>query len=163
VTSELHRYAGHRDPDAWRATRRAVEQLDDPYLLSYVLMRTAENLATDRGSALELLDHATGLADRLGAAPLRRAIAAHVRQLRRLAPGRRRDAAHTFTFTERERQIADLVGLGMTNLEIAGKLFVSAKTVEFHLSNIYAKLDIRTRQQLRAYVRAETSPAGTAV
>lgn len=163
VAAELHRYAGHRDPDAWRAARRAVEQLDDPYLLSYVLMRTAETLATDRSSALELLDHATGLADRLGAAPLRRVIAAHVRRLRRLAPGRRRDAAHAFTFTERERQIADLVGLGMTNLEIAGRLFVTAKTVEFHLSNIYAKLDIRTRQQLRAYVRAETSPAGTAV
>ena len=42
----------------------------------------------------------------------------------------------------------------MTNREVAIELMLSAKTVEFHLSNVYAKLGVRTRAQLRARARA---------
>ena len=47
--------------------------------------------------------------------------------------------------TRRERQIAMLVGEGMTNREIAAELFVTAKTVEMHLSNVFTKLEVRNR------------------
>ena len=51
-----------------------------------------------------------------------------------------------------------LVVSGMTNREVADELMLSTKTVEFHLSNIYAKLGVRSRSQLRA--RARTSELG---
>jgi DNA-binding CsgD family transcriptional regulator len=51
--------------------------------------------------------------------------------------------------TPRERDVAHLVGRGMTNREVGAELFVSAKTVEYHLGRIFAKLDITSRRQLR--------------
>ena len=51
--------------------------------------------------------------------------------------------------TPRERDVASLVKHGYTNKEVASELFLTAKTVEFHLRNIYAKLGVTGRQQLR--------------
>src|SRR6516225_817057 len=48
-----------------------------------------------------------------------------------------------------EDRVARLVAQGMTNQEVARELYVSAKTVEFHLSNIFTKLGITSRRQLR--------------
>ncbi|WCE02446.1 AAA family ATPase (plasmid) [Streptomyces sp. HUAS 31] len=53
------------------------------------------------------------------------------------------------TLSDRERDIAGLVGLGWTNREIAARLCLSTKTVEYHLGNIYMKNDIRGRRELR--------------
>lgn len=50
----------------------------------------------------------------------------------------------------RERRVAHLAAQGLTNQEIAGELFISAKTVEYHLSNVFAKLGISSRRQLAA-------------
>ena len=47
--------------------------------------------------------------------------------------------------TPRELQILQLVLAGKTNKEIAQQMFISKKTVEFHLDNIYSKIGIRTR------------------
>ena len=49
------------------------------------------------------------------------------------------------TLTPQELAIAQLVTQGFRNRDIAGTLFVSTKTVEFHLRNIYRKLNLRTR------------------
>ncbi|MFD7859784.1 AAA family ATPase [Streptomyces microflavus] len=51
--------------------------------------------------------------------------------------------------TDREKDTARLVGRGWTNKEIAAELFVSTKTVEYHLGNTYAKGALRNRMQLR--------------
>lgn len=48
-----------------------------------------------------------------------------------------------------EGKVACLVAQGLTNREVAQQLFVSTKTVEFHLSNIFTKLGITSRRQLR--------------
>ena len=47
--------------------------------------------------------------------------------------------------TPRELQILQLVLLGFTNKAIAAEIFVSEKTVEFHLDHIYTKIGVRTR------------------
>ncbi len=51
--------------------------------------------------------------------------------------------------TSKEREVAALVGRGWTNPEIAKSLFVSSKTVEYHLRNVFIKLDLTGRRQLR--------------
>lgn len=50
--------------------------------------------------------------------------------------------------TANERRIAELVGAGMTNKEVAAALFVSDRTVESALTQIYRKLDVRSRTEL---------------
>jgi len=56
--------------------------------------------------------------------------------------------------TEAERQVAKHATEGMTNNQIAALLYVSAKTVEMHLSSAYRKLGIRSRTQLIERLRA---------
>ncbi|MFD6338885.1 AAA family ATPase [Streptomyces sp. NPDC060131] len=53
------------------------------------------------------------------------------------------------TLSDRERDVADLVARGWTNREIAAQLYLSVKTVEYHLGNIYMRNDIKGRRQLR--------------
>jgi DNA-binding NarL/FixJ family response regulator len=47
--------------------------------------------------------------------------------------------------TSRELEILQLVLAGYTNKAIAAEIFISEKTVEFHLDNIYSKIGVRTR------------------
>jgi DNA-binding NarL/FixJ family response regulator len=50
--------------------------------------------------------------------------------------------------TAAEHRVAELVGQGLSNREVASALFLSAKTVEFHLRNIFRKLGVRSRTEL---------------
>ena len=54
--------------------------------------------------------------------------------------------------TEREQDVVALVAKGMTNREVAAQLYVTDKAVEYHLGNVYAKLGIRSRRELRLLV-----------
>lgn len=49
------------------------------------------------------------------------------------------------SLTPRELEILQLVVAGYTNKAIAAQIFISEKTVEFHLDHIYTKLGVRTR------------------
>jgi DNA-binding CsgD family transcriptional regulator len=49
------------------------------------------------------------------------------------------------SLTDTEREVANLVAEGLTNREVAGKLFLSRHTVDFHLRQIFRKLDVASR------------------
>jgi DNA-binding CsgD family transcriptional regulator/tetratricopeptide (TPR) repeat protein len=63
------------------------------------------------------------------------------------------------SLTSAERRIADEVSRGLTNREIARRLFISQNTVESHLKHIYPKLGIHSRSQLAVMVATHEEPA----
>ena len=60
--------------------------------------------------------------------------------------------------TDREREVLDLIAQGLSNPEIAARLYLSPKTVRNHISNIFAKLQVADRAQ--AIVRAREAGLG---
>ena len=87
----------------------------------------------------------------LGATPWRERAEAELRAAG--DAGRRTDPTTRDDLTPAEHQIALLVADGGSNKAIAARLFVTPKTVEFHLSNVYRKLGVRSRTELARVIR----------
>jgi DNA-binding CsgD family transcriptional regulator len=110
-----------------------------------LLRRTGET-----GAAIEVLNRANHFFGRVGAMPFVHQVATELEQcgLRR----KERTLYGGLQLTSREAEVAHLVSLGLTNAEVAVKLFVTPKAISYHLSNIYAKNGIRGRRQLRQLI-----------
>jgi DNA-binding CsgD family transcriptional regulator len=71
---------------------------------------------------------------------------------------RRRDPSTLAQLTPQELQIATLLADGKTTREAAAALFLSPKTIEYHLRSVYRKLAINSREALAGAVAERTAP-----
>ena len=104
--------------------------------------------ARRRVDARAHLRTALALFEDLGAAPLAERAAQELRASGETA--RRRDVSTATDLTAQERQVAGLVRQGMSNRDVAAQLFVSPRTVDFHLRNVFSKLGVTSRAELTA-------------
>lgn len=124
-----------------------AEALANPYELARTRLLYGERLrrSGQRGEASRVLGLAAAGFERLGARPWAERASAEL-----AAIGERRNPARDILtdLTPQELQVALAVGRGATNREAAATLFLTVKTIEFHLHNVYQKLDIRSRTKL---------------
>ena len=75
---------------------------------------------------------------------------------------RRRTVETRDQLTAQEKQIAQLAGEGLSNPEIGARLYISARTVEWHLRKVFPKLGISSRKQLRIALAEGSRPVVSA-
>jgi DNA-binding CsgD family transcriptional regulator len=120
------------------------QRIDAPYAAARVrlLIGLACRALGDEESAALEIDAARSAFERLGAGP-------DLARLVSLTKGGPSGPAHRLT--PRELQVLRLVATGRTNKAIAGKLSLSEKTIDRHVSNIFTKLDVPSRTAATAF------------
>jgi DNA-binding CsgD family transcriptional regulator len=115
--------------------------------------------ARQRVRAREQLRAALDVFQRLGAGPWIEQASTELAATGETA--RRRDVSTLDQLTPQELQVALLLARGLTTRAAAGQLFLSPKTVEYHLRHVYQKLGIRSRSDLSASLGSDPDvPAG---
>lgn len=120
------------------------------------MMEAAEDfLASGRlGAAIRALHHVSSVASNGGDPVALKTATDRLAKLREQYGDERFDGARFGTgavaLTEREREVARLAAVGRSNQEIASRLVLSVRTVETHMRRIMQKLDINSRQDIRA-------------
>ncbi|WP_282770805.1 helix-turn-helix transcriptional regulator [Saccharomonospora viridis] len=155
LAHRCHALLAEQDGEAQERFTEAVRlhrEADAPYDLAVTQLLYASHLRRSRRpkQARELLREAVQLFDDLGATHWVERASQELRACGH--PGRGRPHLSRGLSPQQER-IAQLVADGATNKEIATQLFISHRTVDHHLRNIFAKLDVRSRVQLAALFR----------
>lgn len=173
VLAALERAEGLREAGVGRARegaarlRAAVDrlrQLPLPVELvrTLIALGAVERRSRRRSAARAVLGEALETATRIGAAPL---AARAGDELSRLDTADRGGEAggDGRELTPTEARIAELVGGGATNREVAAKLFISVKTVEGTLSRVYRKVGVRSRTALAHAMAVAVIASGASV
>ena len=143
-------------PEAEAAFRRGLSQLQTlPMPFQRALLELAFGEVLRRsGQRRAAADRLQAARERLVALRARPYLARCDRELAAcgLAPGKRRTCG-PIRLTAQELAVARLVAVGMSNRQVASELFISIKTVQYHVTHIYAKLGVRSRAELAAQFR----------
>ena len=163
VRAEHARVVRDEEVGAWAAAVAACRPMNEPLPLAYTLLRNAEALTAhgDSEAASASASEALGLARSMGAAPLLDDVQALIRRARLrpaengaadgLPPGESiPDELSRLGLTTREVEVLRLVADGLSNSQIAERLFISRKTASVHVSNILSKLGVATRVEAAA-------------
>jgi len=132
--------------DRWAAAGRMLDALR---ARTVIALRVAEG---DKQLGIVQLNEIRAAFAKVGAAYDADLVASRLRGLGTRSRAVSRDTS-VGPLTRRELEIARLVASGMRNGEVASALFLAEKTVAAHLSNIYAKVEVRSRVQLTGWIR----------
>jgi DNA-binding CsgD family transcriptional regulator len=143
---------------------RALELQDDvpsPFERARTELVYGERLrrANRRRDARPHLRAALELFDEAGAEPWSERARLELRATGEHVPRRERDEREQLT--PQELQIATLVAQGLTNREVGEQIFLSPKTVEYHLTSVYRKLDLHSRAELIKGLAADRDALAT--
>ena len=163
VLASLERAEGLREAAVGRAKEGAamltssagrLRSLELPVDLvrTLIALGAVERRARHRSAARTALAEALEIAERTGAEPL----ATRAREELARLEAHERGAGPELTPTE--ARIANLVGGGATNREVAAELFISVKTVEGTLSRVYRKFGVRSRTALARAIAMSPGP-----
>jgi DNA-binding CsgD family transcriptional regulator len=134
------------------ALARAAEAHVDPWGRASATEDLGAVLAgRDREAAVSRLEAAAALYESIGAERDRARIRRRLRELgvvKRHWRARDRPGTGVAGLTETERAVAVLVATGLTNKQVAARMFISPHTVAFHLRKVFRKLDVSSRIEL---------------
>jgi DNA-binding NarL/FixJ family response regulator len=151
---------GDGDPRAcWHQAMSLYSQVRMPVEVARARLELARTLAADRPSVA--VAEATAALAALRSHGATRAADDAAALLRRLGAPARTGPKRRAALTQREEEVLALVGHGLTNAEIAARLYISTKTVEHHVGRVLAKLGARSRSEAVAYA-ARTANSGRA-
>lgn len=170
-----------QEPDAAVSAAKAARRLD--FFILGVRRPDREALKIVRELRDDLVAQPILICERSGEGEVRKALEAGVRALVPLdrvdeallpvigavragqvsVPERARDEAGRKVLTAREKQILAQVVLGMTNAEIAAKLYLAESTVKSHLSSAFAKLGVTSRNEAAALILNPTAGVGLGI
>jgi DNA-binding NarL/FixJ family response regulator/tetratricopeptide (TPR) repeat protein len=122
------------------------------------LLGRALAAAGDRSAAIDALREAERALDACGCARVRDETRRELRKLGARAEARgpaTADDSGVASLTKREREISDLIADRMTNKQIAAQLFLSEKTVESHIRNVFNKLGASSRVEVARVIDRE--------
>jgi DNA-binding CsgD family transcriptional regulator len=140
---------------------RLLDGLDRPFERARTELQLGQRLRRERrpAEAREPLRRALGTFESLGARPWAERAQA---ELVTAGGERRAHATHgpgIRALSAQELQISLLVARGLTNREVGEALFLSPKTIEFHLGKIYRKVGVRSRTELASVIARRDEPA----
>ena len=122
-------------------------------ILQYVMAGAAGYVLEDV-SVERLLDHIRAVHDdqALVSPEMAAALMTQITELAYISSQDRLDTKAVADLTTREREVLNLIGEGLTNQEIADRLFIEVGTVKNHVHNLLKKLDVSSREDATAYL-----------